>query len=79
MVDLTANYIRGMEEANLVRFVTNYRWYYVVNYVITILEQVALWRYSTTLFFWIALVLNIIGIFSVASRLSKLEKQLLGK
>lgn len=52
------------------------RWYSVVNYLISVIEQVLLWIYCDHIWFWICLVLNIMGIIVIGDKISMLEKKL---
>lgn len=57
------------------QYVTNYRWYMVIHYLVSLGEQIALWKWASHTFFWIALVLNVFGVIAVGMRLNKLEKK----
>jgi hypothetical protein len=58
------------------RYLVQLRWYSVLNYTFALGEQIALWNYASRTFFWWALVLNILGVLSIAWKIGKLEKKL---
>ncbi len=58
-----------------IKYVTNYRWYMVVNYLVALGEQIALFHYGYMTFFWWALAFNVLGTLASDHRLGKLEKK----
>lgn len=61
---------------NEIKYLICYKWYSVVNYLIALGEQIALWNYCSRGFFWTGLVLNVLGILTIGSKITKLEKKL---
>lgn len=65
-----------MNEDNAMKFLIHLRWYSAANYLIALGEQIALYYYGYMTFFWWALVFNLITVFSVAAKITRLEKEL---
>lgn len=60
---------------------TNYairlRWYGLANYLVALAEQIALWNYAARWFFWVALVLNVLGMMGLGTVINKVEKKII--
>lgn len=59
---------------NQLKLLIHLRWYSAANYLIALGEQIALYYFHYMTFFWIALVLNILTMFSISFKINKLEK-----
>lgn len=66
-----------MEAEIKLEYAKHLRWYGVVNYLIALAEQIALFYYGYMTLFWVGLVLNILGILGLGLRIAKIEKEIL--
>ena len=64
-----------MEDKIKLDYAKHLRWYSVVNYLVTLAEQIALFYYGYMTLFWVCLVLNILGIIVLANKIAKIEKE----
>ena len=59
------------------KYAIQLRWYGIINYLIVLAEQIALFYYGYMTFFWVALILNIIGMLGLGLTISNIEKNCL--
>lgn len=59
------------------KYAIHLRWYGLVNYLIAVSEQIALWKFGLHTFFWWALALNILGVVGLTMTINKIEKQII--
>ncbi len=59
-----------------IKYLIHLRWYGVVNYFVVFAEQIFFWVYTPQWVFWFSLGLNILTMFSLGFKISKLEKEI---